>query len=235
MRAAAVFRHIRRHWPVCRPLRAQAVPTPAVWPEWLTRVFLTVTRFLQFGAPRTNAHGSSIKSAMGMLVRGYQDRPVSATVRIGYSWNDMKTKGLPGMRVAINAAEFAARLREKCMKEKLSIRQAATAAGVSPATFSRVLRGDHIPDYGILVVLAQWAGIPLEDVAIGHVVASNLRLPGEVTTPETVAHVLRADSSLSTKDVETLMASFRVVYDRLRKLNQGQGNLDPEASRVNSQ
>jgi hypothetical protein len=85
MRAAAVLRHIRRHWPVCRTLRAQAVSTPAVWPEWVTRVFLTVTRFLQFVAPRTNADGSSIKSAMGMLVRRYQDRPVSATVRRGYS------------------------------------------------------------------------------------------------------------------------------------------------------
>ncbi|MGO8948796.1 MAG: hypothetical protein ACLQUY_14320 [Ktedonobacterales bacterium] len=84
------------------------------------------------------------------------------------------------------------------------------------------------------VGFTRWAGIPLEDVAVGHDVAGNVCTAGEVTTPESVARVLRADRSLTSEDVETLMASFRVVYDRLRKLNQEQGSGEPEVSAVNA-
>ena len=57
---------------------------------------------------------------------------------------------------------------------------------------------------------------------------------GEVTTPESVARVQRAGRSLSSEDVETLPASFRVVYGRLRKLNQEQGSGEQEVSAVNA-
>jgi transcriptional regulator with XRE-family HTH domain len=102
------------------------------------------------------------------------------------------------------------------MSQSISMRQAAHEAGVSPATSSRVLQGDHIRDYGNLLLLAQWAGIALDELEAGHDMPGQLHIRGEAT-PEAFARVLRADSSLSPEDVETIMASFRPIYDRFSK------------------
>ena len=121
------------------------------------------------------------------------------------------------MPLSINAAEFASRLHEKRLARGLSLRQAALEAGVSPTTFSRVERGDHLPDRQNLLQLANWIGVTLEQVAntpADHDVVTHG--PGE-STVEAVALHLRADKDLDPKDAQILMEVFRVAYENLRK------------------
>jgi transcriptional regulator with XRE-family HTH domain len=121
------------------------------------------------------------------------------------------------MPLSINAAEFASRLHEKRLARGLSLRQAALEAGVSPTTFSRVERGDHLPDRQNLLQLANWIGVTLEQVAntpADHDVVTHG--PGE-STVEAVALHLRADKDLDPKDAQILMDVFRVAYENLRK------------------
>ncbi len=68
--------------------------------------------------------------------------------------------------ISLDPKEFAARLRQKRLAHRLSLRQAAQEAGVSPTTFSRVERGDHLPDRENLLLLANWAGVTLDQVAL---------------------------------------------------------------------
>jgi transcriptional regulator with XRE-family HTH domain len=126
------------------------------------------------------------------------------------------------MPLSINAAEFASRLREKRLARGLSLRQAALEAGVSPTTFSRVERGDHLPDRENLLQLANWVGVTLEQVAsppADHDVVTHG--PGE-STVEAVALHLRADKDLDPKDAQILMNVFRVAYENLRKRHENE-------------
>jgi transcriptional regulator with XRE-family HTH domain len=121
------------------------------------------------------------------------------------------------MPLSIHATELAARLREKRLARGLSLRQAAQEVGVSPTTFSRVERGDHLPDRENLLQLANWVGVTLEQIASSpadqNVVTHS---PGE-STVEAVALHLRADKDLDPKDAQILMEVFRVAYENLRK------------------
>ncbi len=121
------------------------------------------------------------------------------------------------MPLSIDAAEFASRLREKRLARSLSLRQAAQEAGVSATTFSRVERGDHLPDRENLLLLANWVGVTFEQIASApaehDVVIHSL---GE-STIEAVALHLRADKDLDPKDAQILMEVFRVAYENLRK------------------
>ncbi len=125
----------------------------------------------------------------------------------------------------MDSAELAARIREKRLARQLSVRQAASEAGVSPATFSRVERGDHLPDRENLIQLAQWASIPLEQLTSTPVESSAtdrgtiVHQPGE-STPEAVALHLRADKDLTPEDAHVLMEVFRVAYENLRKRHE---------------
>jgi transcriptional regulator with XRE-family HTH domain len=67
------------------------------------------------------------------------------------------------MQSTINTVELATRLRDKRCARGLSIRQAARDAGVSQATLSRVLRGNHVPDRENLVLLARWLDASIEE------------------------------------------------------------------------
>lgn len=121
------------------------------------------------------------------------------------------------MTLSIDAAEFASRLREKRLARGLSLRQAAQEARVSPTTFSRVERGDHLPDRENFLQLANWVGVTLEQIAIDqaeHEIVTHS--PGE-STVEAVALHLRADKELNPKDAQILMEVFRVAYENLRK------------------
>jgi transcriptional regulator with XRE-family HTH domain len=121
------------------------------------------------------------------------------------------------MPLSIDAAEFASRLREKRLAKGLSLRQAAQEAGVSATTFSRVERGDHLPDRENLLQLANWVGVTFEQVVNApgkHDVV--IHGSGE-STVESVALHLRADKDLDPKDAQILMEVFRVAYENLRK------------------
>jgi transcriptional regulator with XRE-family HTH domain len=98
------------------------------------------------------------------------------------------------------------------------VREAAREAGVSPATFSRVERGDHLPDRENLLHLVDWAGVTVEDLQLAS--APEKRVPGGKkagSVPETVALHLRADRNLSPENAEMLANLFRTAYDTLRK------------------
>lgn len=126
----------------------------------------------------------------------------------------------------IDAAELRILLRERRIGLGLSVRQAARAAGVPHTTFSRVVRGENVPDRDNLVLLLKWIGVPLEQLTL---IPDDVdKAAHELTTPESVARVLLADKKLTPEDVDLLMAQFRAVYERLLKRNDEQVTSDLE-------
>jgi transcriptional regulator with XRE-family HTH domain len=121
------------------------------------------------------------------------------------------------MPLSIDAAEFASRVHEKRLARGLSLRQAAQEAGISPTTFSRVERGDHLPDRENLLLLANWAGVTLEQVSTDRTEHDVIIHSSGESTVEAVALHLRADKDLDPKDAQILMEVFRVAYENLRK------------------
>jgi hypothetical protein len=73
-------------------------------------------------------------------------------------------------------------------------------------------------------------GVPLEELTASQDEAYQPRWPDTVTTPETVARVLRADDSLGPEEVETLMVTFRALYARLQDQRSGRAQSDSEVS-----
>jgi transcriptional regulator with XRE-family HTH domain len=140
------------------------------------------------------------------------------------------------MRYTIKADELASQLREKRITQGLSVRQAARGAGVSYVTLSRILRGIQMPDINNLILLARWLDVSLEDF-ISTADSADLAQPvpdrGEQGqyTPETVARVLRTDHRLKPGDVESLMVSFRAMYDNFVARNKASdsGELAPSS------
>ena len=121
------------------------------------------------------------------------------------------------MNPDIDAAELGARVRHRRLSLRLTVRQAAKEARVSPATFSRVERGDHLPERENLLKLASWAGIKLADLQLEP--DARPRPPRRLTQPlpETVALHLRADRDLKPEDAEMLADLFRTAYETLRR------------------
>lgn len=121
------------------------------------------------------------------------------------------------MNPPIDAAELGARIRHRRLAKGLTIRQAAREANVSPATFSRVERGDHLPESENLLKLASWAGIKIGDLQLGP--GARPRPPKRLSTPlpEEVALHLRADRNIKPEDAEMLADLFRTAYETLRR------------------
>lgn len=114
------------------------------------------------------------------------------------------------MAVAVNT-DVLARLVRRQVAQYPNLRTAAEAAGVSPATLSRVQRG-HAPDTDALTALARWLQMPVEKL---------LRNPPEVGQPKegmsTVEKVqvhLRADQRLSAETAARLGEIFKVLYEQ---------------------
>jgi transcriptional regulator with XRE-family HTH domain len=117
----------------------------------------------------------------------------------------------------IDPAALAKRVRARRLSKGQSIRQAAEAAGISPATLSRVERGDYAPGRENLLKLANWLAISVDELTPG---AALSRHEGEPeSTPEAVALHLRADRNLSPDDAEMLEELFRQAYETLRRRN----------------
>lgn len=116
--------------------------------------------------------------------------------------------------MSIDPANLANRVRSRRQAQNLGIRGAATAAGLSPATLSRVERGDYLPGRDNLMKLAAWLEVPVDDLAEGGAA----RHEGEPeSTVEAVALHLRADKKLSPDDAAVLQEVFRRTYDALVK------------------
>jgi transcriptional regulator with XRE-family HTH domain len=121
------------------------------------------------------------------------------------------------MAELIDPKRLGARLRDRRLGLGLSVREAAEQAKVSAATFSRVERGDHLPDSGNLVKLARWAGVRLEEVTTDWAPRASRRKGKPASTPEAVAVHLRADRKLSPADASVLAEIFRSAYEALLK------------------
>lgn len=115
--------------------------------------------------------------------------------------------------VPIDPLELAKRVRAKREGEKLSLRAAGEALGMSAATLSRVESGKHLPERDRLLRLADWAEMPLGTAARA---VRNRQVHGnDAGTVEAVELHLRADKNLNPDDAETLVQLVKTAYDRM--------------------
>ena len=116
---------------------------------------------------------------------------------------------------AVDPAELALRVRAKREAEKLSLRAAAKALGMSAATISRVESGEHLPERDHLLRLADWAGVPLG--ARSRRRRNQLVHGDDASTVEAIELHLRADKDLEPEDAEILVQVMRTAYDQMSK------------------
>jgi transcriptional regulator with XRE-family HTH domain len=111
----------------------------------------------------------------------------------------------------IDASELAIRLKARRRELGISLRTAAAEIGVSPATMSRVERGDYLPDRDNLFRLLDWVGAPVAEPSG----PAEPHPPGAATMEAVELH-LRADKDLAPADAETIAQLVRLAYERLR-------------------
>ena len=126
----------------------------------------------------------------------------------------------------INVAELGEYIKRKRQDDKLSLRQAAEATNVSPATLSRIENGRGMPDSGTLARLANWLGIPLDRLMKGSLMngveKANepiIYYPSE-STPDIIEAHLRADPNLKPETAKALAELFRVAYTQFAGAQQ---------------
>lgn len=106
------------------------------------------------------------------------------------------------------------KIKAKKRETGLGVREAAKAAGISAATFSRLERGTAatLPDVGTLEKLARWLGVTLGDL-LGERSAPRGTTP-EASTPDLVEVHLRADRNLTPETAKALAEMFKVLYQQ---------------------
>lgn len=128
-------------------------------------------------------------------------------------------------------AQISALIKAKRRQDKLGLRAAADASGLSPSTLSRLERAvaSSFPDANTLTKLAAWLDLSLEALLSGSpapvpktAIASkaNKKPPqskqkamDHLTTPEVIEVHLRADQSLSPETARALSRMFKTMYD----------------------
>jgi len=108
---------------------------------------------------------------------------------------------------AVDVAELAALLRERRAKSGKSLRDVSAETGVPLATLSRVESG-KVPDLTTFRNVVAWLGISPDRFF------PTPRVRNE-TTPDTIAKVLRSDSTLSEHAREQLTSTFSQMYTML--------------------
>jgi transcriptional regulator with XRE-family HTH domain len=112
------------------------------------------------------------------------------------------------MAGSIKIDELGELVRQKRLRENLTLRVAASQCGVSAATLSRLENRSvqGLPDAGTLASVARWLGVSVD---------SFLSKGSEVESGDTVEEVhahLRADRNLSKEAADALAELVRVVY-----------------------
>jgi len=105
---------------------------------------------------------------------------------------------------AVDIAELAALLRQRRLKDGLSLRELSALTGVPFSTLSRVESG-KVPDLATFRNIVGWLGIPADRFF------PTPRVRNE-TTPEAIAQVLRSDAALSEEAREQLTSTFQQMY-----------------------
>jgi transcriptional regulator with XRE-family HTH domain len=112
----------------------------------------------------------------------------------------------------LDVGALYAALDQRRQSKKLSWRQAATAAGVSPSTLTRLGQGKR-PDVTSFAALLKWLGIPAE-----HFLTGVKTSRGKEQDFLTVVSVhLRARKELSPRSAEALEDIIRAAYNNLRE------------------
>jgi transcriptional regulator with XRE-family HTH domain len=132
---------------------------------------------------------------------------------------------------AVDIAELAALLRQRRLKDGLSLRELSALTGVPFSTLSRVESG-KIPDLATFRNIVGWLGIPADRFFPTPRVRSE-------TTPEAIAQVLRSDGVLSQEAREQLTSTFQQMYTVLTANSQSvrmqlrsHGSFTPKASEL---
>jgi transcriptional regulator with XRE-family HTH domain len=130
---------------------------------------------------------------------------------------------------AVDIAELAALLRERRLRDGLSLRELSAETGVPFATLSRVESG-RLPDLTTFRSIVGWLGIPPERFF------PTPRVRNE-TTPEAIAQVLRSDAALTDQAREQLTSTIQQMYTVLTANHQAvrmqlrsHGLFSPDAS-----
>src|ERR1700733_8335481 len=116
------------------------------------------------------------------------------------------------MSAAVDVEELGALLRERRAQDGRTLREVSAETGGPIATLSRVESG-RLPDLRTFRNIVEWLGIPPERFF------PTPRIRNE-TTPETVAQVLRSDSTLSESAREQLASTFAQMYTMLSAKEQ---------------
>jgi len=104
-------------------------------------------------------------------------------------------------------------IKAKRRETGLGVRDAAKAASISAATFSRLERGlaATLPDVTTLEKLARWLGVTLGHL-LGEEASAQATTPPKVSTTELVEVHLRADKNLTPETAKALSAMFNALY-----------------------
>ena len=94
---------------------------------------------------------------------------------------------------------------------KLSWREVARQAGVSPSTLTRMAQGKR-PDVDGLAALSRWLGIPVEQFIRSRPGAPGRRTLSKPATMAAITAVLRADRHLSEQDAEYIQQALDAAY-----------------------
>jgi transcriptional regulator with XRE-family HTH domain len=119
----------------------------------------------------------------------------------------------PQNRPLVDPLELATRVKAKRKAEKMSLRAAGQALGMSAATLSRVETGDHLPERDHLLRLASWAGLSL-DAPIGNHRKEQIH-SDDASTVEAIELHLRADKNLDSKDADILVNLMHTAYEQM--------------------
>jgi transcriptional regulator with XRE-family HTH domain len=95
-----------------------------------------------------------------------------------------------------------------------SLREAAAAAGISPATLHRVLRrkkGAAQLDTDILLRLAGWVGVPLGNL-LQPTQPKKSKVTKQQSTPDVIEVHLRADKNLAPGAARAISMMVRTAY-----------------------
>ena len=117
---------------------------------------------------------------------------------------------------AIDRDLLARYLQQKIDEQSLTMRSAAEKIGCSPATLTRMLKGDSAdnqPDTSTLIKAASWLGRSLADFEPG-------KRP-EVSSMTDVELHLRALPGLSPRDKEALVAMVKAAHDAASQTRSG--------------
>jgi len=122
----------------------------------------------------------------------------------------------------INLDQLAEHIQWKMEQEHLSLREAAAAAHVSPATLSRILRKGKKrpqPDTGTLVHVLNWVRVPIERIVESPVLST--KVSSNDKTLEVIEVHLRADRNLSPDAARVITQMVRAAYRQFAKPRRG--------------